>query len=46
MIDEGAITDLRQVDRVGFRTLKTAAGCFERYENLSLSDYLQSVRKK
>ena len=46
MIDEGAITDLRQVDRVGFRTLKTAAGCFERYENLSLSDYLQSVRGK
>lgn len=40
MIEAGEITDVRQHERVGFRTLKTAVLAFERYEHVSLADFV------
>lgn len=43
LIASGIVTDLRQHDRVGFRTLKTASLAFERYEHMSLPAFLASA---
>lgn len=43
LIAAGIITDLRQHDRVGFRTLKTAALAFERYEHTTLAAFLAAA---
>jgi len=40
LVEEGEITDVRQHERVGFRTLKTALTSFERYEHESLPDFI------
>ncbi len=40
-IDEGEISDLKRLEQVGFRTLKTAQKCFELYENEELIGYLE-----
>ena len=40
LIISGEITDLKQVDMVGFRSVKTATTSFERYENKNLSEFL------
>lgn len=38
----GGITDLKQYERSGFRTLKTAMASFERYEGESLPEWFKS----
>lgn len=40
LIDCGEVTELSQVDKVGFCTQKTALSSFARYEGLDLSQYL------
>lgn len=40
LIISGDITDLKQVEMVGFRSVKTATTSFERYENKNLSEFL------
>lgn len=42
-IEAGEITDLKMVTEVGFRSPKTAAACFERYEGGDLQQYLDGV---
>lgn len=45
-IESGEITDLKQVIEVGFRTAKTAATCFERYEGKEFQAFWETHRKK
>ena len=40
LILSGEVTDIKQHERVGFRTLKTAAMAFERYEHVTLTAFL------
>lgn len=42
MIEKGEIADLKEVGLVGFRSLKTATACFERYEDVSLVEFFQA----
>ena len=42
LILDGSITDLRQHERVGFLTLKTAINNFERYENQDLTEWFKA----
>ena len=42
LILDGSITDLRQHERVGFLTLKTAVNNFERYENQDLAEWFKA----
>ena len=42
LILNGSITDLRQHERVGFLTLKTAINNFERYENQDLTEWFKA----
>lgn len=46
LIASGEITDLKQVETVGFRSAKTAATSFARYENCELADFLEASAKK
>ena len=41
MVMSGEMTDIKQVEEVGFRSLKTAASCFARYENADLAEFLR-----
>ena len=41
LIESGEVTDLKEVDKVGFKTSKTAIVCFERYEGESLVALLE-----
>lgn len=41
LIEFGEIQDLKELSAVGFRSLKTAASCFERYEGKSLSQFFE-----
>lgn len=41
LIENGEITDIKQVTQVGFRIVKTATVSFERYENMSLVAFLE-----
>ncbi len=45
-IDEGEIISLKQLENVGFRTLKTAQKSFELYENEDLVAYLEKKLDK
>ncbi len=45
-IKSGEMTDLRQVNEVGFRTIKTAVGCYERYEGGDLIRFFEQTVKK
>lgn len=45
-IENGLITDLKQVNEVGFRSTKTASTCFERYEQKDLFIYFESIAGK
>lgn len=40
LIETGEVTDIRQHERVGFRTLKTAISAFERYEHIDLATFI------
>lgn len=42
MIEEGEVTDIKQHERVGFRTLKTAILAFERYEHEDLAAFINA----
>lgn len=42
LITEGKITDLRQVEEVGFRSVKTASLCFSRYESGDLQSFFDT----
>lgn len=42
MIESGLITDVKQVEMVGFRSAKTASICFERYENKDLVKFIEN----
>lgn len=44
LIETGQITDIRQHERVGFRTLRTAVLAFERYEHEDLQEFFNTVR--
>lgn len=44
LIEVGEVTDLKQVEKVGFRSQKTAALGFERYEKCDLADFLAKVK--
>lgn len=46
LIEEGEITELKQISRVGFRSTKTAITSFEQYEGCSLLTFLDSYTKK
>lgn len=46
LIEVGVVTDLKQVDRVGFRSQKTAALGFERYENCDLAAFLAKTKEE
>lgn len=47
MIETGEISDLKEVGVVGFRSLKTASACFERYEGVGLVGFFEEeVRKR
>lgn len=46
LILAGEITDLKQHEKVGFQTLKTAVNNFERYENASLPQWFKENRPK
>lgn len=41
LIEAGKVTDIRQHTCVGFLTLKTAIQAFERYEHVSLAEFLK-----
>lgn len=43
LIISGEITDLRDVEKVGFRSTKTAETAFLRYENENLADFLRKA---
>ncbi len=45
-IKAGELTDLRQVNEVGFRTIKTAVSCYERYEGGDLVRFFEQTVKK
>ncbi len=45
-IREGELTDLKQVNEVGFRTIKTAVSCYERYEGGDLIRFFDQTAKK
>lgn len=45
-IEEGLITDVKQVTEVGFRSAKTASTCYERYEQTDLLAFLDNNVKK
>ena len=45
LIEAGEVTDVRQHDRVGFRTLKTAVLAFERYEHEDLSAFIERTMR-
>lgn len=45
LIETGEVTDIRQHERVGFRTLKTAISAFERYEHIDLATFIASCNK-
>lgn len=45
LIETGEVTDIRQHERVGFRTLKTAISAFERYEHFDLATFIASCNK-
>ncbi len=46
LITEGKITDLKQVEEVGFRSVKTAATCFSRYESGDLQTFFETFARK
>lgn len=46
LIETGEVTDIRQHERVGFRTLKTAVLAFERYEHEDLASFIKERRIK
>ncbi len=39
-VESGQITDVRQVESVGFRSVRTAVTSFERYEGLDLENFI------
>lgn len=41
LIEAGKVTELKQCADVGFRSAKTAAACFERYEGVTLQTLLE-----
>ena len=45
-IESGELTDLKQVSEVGFRTPKTAASCFERYEGGLFQEFWNKHQNK
>lgn len=45
MIVDGEVTDIRQHERVGFRTMKTAILAFERYEHENLAAFIDAYTK-
>lgn len=45
LVENGEITELKQVSRVGFRSTKTAMTCFEQYEGRSLIAFLEKYAK-
>lgn len=44
-IEAGEITDLKDVTEVGFRSLRSATTCFERYENQDLQVYFEANKR-
>lgn len=45
-IEQGEITELKQVTEAGFRAVKTASSCFSRYENENLGAFLERCRQR
>lgn len=45
LIETHKVTDIRQHDCVGFRTLKTAALAFERYEHENLAEFIEKMKE-
>ena len=43
LVEAGEITDTRQLERVGFKTVKTALLAFERYEHIPLQQFITDV---
>lgn len=43
LVENGEITDAKQVEMVGFRSAKTAAASFERYENMDLFQFIERI---
>ncbi|MGM9694112.1 MAG: hypothetical protein ACI3YC_03795 [Alloprevotella sp.] len=41
LIESGEVTELKETDKVGFKTSKTAIVCFERYEGTDLNALLE-----
>ena len=46
MIESGEINDPRQLERVGFKTIKTAVLAFERYEHVSLLQFIEETVRR
>lgn len=46
LIETGKVTDIRQHERVGFRTLKTAISAFERYEHIDLATFIATCNAR
>ncbi len=45
LIEAGKITELKQVDQVGFRSYKTAQASFILYEGRNLTEFMEQVAK-
>lgn len=46
LVEVGEVTDTRQVERVGFKTVKTALMAFERYEHIPLLQFMEDVARR
>lgn len=46
LVEVGEVTDTRQVERVGFKTVKTALMAFERYEHIPLLQFMEDVVRR
>lgn len=46
LVEVGEVTDTRQVERVGFKTVKTALMAFERYEHIPLLQFMEGVARR